>query len=515
MSYGGGFGGFGGGGYIGGGYGGGGPRRGNSGLGANLKTIDWSQVQLVPFQKDFYQEHPDVARMSQSDVDSWRKKYEMITSKDVPRPVRSFLEARFPEYLLNELARAGFTNPTPIQSQGWPMAMSGRDLIGIAQTGSGKTLAFLLPAIVHINAQPLLSRGDGPIVVVLSPTRELAQQTLEEASKFGSSSKLKYCCIYGGTPKGPQARMLRDGVEIVIATPGRLIDFLESGTTNLRRVTYLVLDEADRMLDMGFEPQMRSIVSQIRPDRQTLLWSATWPKEIQSLARDFTRDAMFVNIGSLDLSANKDVKQIIEVCDNYSKDRLLHDTLHDFKGHKILIFVGTKRTAEDITRRLRMDRIPARAIHGDKSQQERDNVLADFRSGVSPLMVATDVASRGLDVSDITLVINYDMPNQLEDYIHRIGRTGRAGHKGTAISFFTSNDAKIAKGLVDVLREANQRIPKELETMASYRGPTRGGSRGGGRGRPGGGGGRGGVGGGRDYGRDSSKDIGADRYRPY
>ncbi len=208
----------------------------------------------------------------------------------MPKPVSTFEEASFPEYVLAEVTRAGFSEPTPIQAQGWPMALLGRDLVGLAETGSGKTLAYLLPAVVHINAQPHLAPGDGPIVLCLAPTRELAVQIQAECAKFGTTSRIKSTCVYGGAPKGPQAGDLRRGVEIVIATPGRLIDMLESRITNLRRVTYLVLDEADRMLDMGFEPQIRKIVAQIRPDRQTLLWSATWPKEIQALGRDFLHD---------------------------------------------------------------------------------------------------------------------------------------------------------------------------------------------------------------------------------
>ncbi|CAN0540025.1 unnamed protein product, partial [Ectocarpus sp. 12 AP-2014] len=195
-----------------------------------------------------------------------------------------------PEYVLREVLKQGFPKPTPIQSQGWPMALLGRDMVGISATGSGKTLAFLLPAMIHINAQPYLEQGDGPIVLVIAPTRELAVQIKEECDKFGGSSDIKNTCVYGGVPKRSQVYDLSRGVEIVIATPGRLIDLLESGKTNLRRVTYLVLDEADRMLDMGFEPQIRSIVSQIRPDRQTLMWSATWPKEVEGLARDFLRN---------------------------------------------------------------------------------------------------------------------------------------------------------------------------------------------------------------------------------
>lgn len=229
------------------------------------------------------------------------------------------LTGPFLGYVMNEVKAQGFSAPTAIQSQGWPMALSGRDVVGIAETGSGKTLTYCLPAIVHINAQPLLAPGDGPIVLVLAPTRELAVQIQQEVAKFGKSSRIRNTCVYGGVPKGPQTRDLARGVEVLIATPGRLIDMLESGKTNLRRVTYLVLDEADRMLDMGFEPQIRKILSQIRPDRQTCMWSATWPKEVRQLASDFLNDFIQVNIGSLELSANHNIQQIVEIMNDYDK----------------------------------------------------------------------------------------------------------------------------------------------------------------------------------------------------
>ncbi|KAE8674144.1 DEAD-box ATP-dependent RNA helicase 20 [Hibiscus syriacus] len=243
---------------------------------------------LTPFEKNFYVESPSVAVMSEKDVEEYRQRREItVEGRDVPKPVKSFADVGFPDYVQQEITKAGFVEPTAIQAQGWPMALKGRNLIGIAETGSGKTIAYLLPAIVHVNAQPILAPGDGPIVLVLAPTRELAVQIQQEAAKFGASSRIKNTCIYGGVPKGPQVRDLQKGVEIVIATPGRLIDMLDSHHTNLRRVTYLVLDEADRMLDMGFEPQIQKIVAQIRPDRQTLYWSATWPKEVEQLARQF------------------------------------------------------------------------------------------------------------------------------------------------------------------------------------------------------------------------------------
>merc|ERR1712176_1377945 len=359
--------------------------------------------------------------------------------------------------------------------------------VGVSATGSGKTLAFLLPAMIHINAQQYLKPGEGPIVLVLAPTRELAVQIKEECDKFGASSDIKNTVVYGGVPKSKQVRDLRMGVEIVIATPGRLIDHLDQGNTNLKRVTYLVLDEADRMLDMGFEPQLRKIVSQIRPDRQVLMWSATWPKEIQNLARDYLDEYYQVTVGSLDLTGNKDVTQIIEVCNDPDKYRSLLRYLRENLTQKdrVLVFVETKKGCDMLTRSLRMDGFQARAMHGDKSQEERDWVLKEFKSCQATLLVATDVAARGLDVDDIRMVVNFDFPNDMESYVHRIGRTGRAGKKGLAVSFFVSEkNSRLARDLIDLLNRTEQNIPPELHALSSFagnRGKGRGG-RGGGRG---------------------------------
>lgn len=498
--YGGGGGGYGGG---GGGYGGGGGGDRMSNLGAGLQKQDWDMSTMPKFEKHFYKEHPDVTNRSPAEVDKFRREHAMaVQGSDVPKPVETFDEASFPRYVMDEVKAQGFPAPTAIQSQGWPMALSGRDVVGIAETGSGKTLTYCLPAIVHINAQPLLAPGDGPIVLILAPTRELAVQIQTEISKFGKSSRIRNTCVYGGVPKGPQIRDLSRGVEVCIATPGRLIDMLESGKTNLRRVTYLVLDEADRMLDMGFEPQIRKIIGQIRPDRQTLMWSATWPKEVRNMATDFLQDFIQVNIGSLDLSANHRITQVVEVVSESEKrDRMIRhmEKVMDGKDspNKILIFVGTKRVADEITRFLRQDGWPALSIHGDKQQNERDWVLDQFKTGKSPIMVATDVASRGIDVRNITHVLNYDYPNNSEDYIHRIGRTGRAGAKGTAITFFTAENSKQARDLLGVLQEAKQEIDPRLAEMARYGGGGGGGRFGGYRGRGGGrhhGGGGGGGG---------------------
>ncbi|GBE61469.1 DEAD box polypeptide 17 [Babesia ovata] len=442
-------------------------------LGSKLMPIDWSKETLVPFEKNFYKEHDEVKSMSQADVDRIRKEKEItiIAGKDVPKPVVSFDQTSFPDYIIKAIAAAGFTSPTPIQVQGWPIALSGRDVIGIAETGSGKTLAFLLPAVVHINAQHLLRPGDGPIVLVLAPTRELVEQIRQQCTQFGASSRIKSSVAYGGVPKRQQSYELRRGVEILLACPGRLIDFLESGVTNLRRVTYLVLDEADRMLDMGFEPQIRKIVSQIRPDRQTLMWSATWPKEVQSLAHDLCREEpVHINIGSLDLKTCHNVSQEVYVIGEQEKRAQLKKILAKIPdGTKVLIFADTKKTADSLTRELRLDGWPALSIHGDKKQEERNWVLNEFKNGKHPIMVATDVASRGLDVRDVKIVVNFDFPNQIEDYVHRIGRTGRGGNKGASYTFLTPDKGRIARELVKLMREANQTISPELSKLANER----------------------------------------------
>uniref|UniRef100_A0A8C1WRM9 RNA helicase n=1 Tax=Cyprinus carpio TaxID=7962 RepID=A0A8C1WRM9_CYPCA len=425
--------------------------------GDRLRKKKWDLDQLPKFEKNFYSEHPEVHHMSQYDVEEYRRKKEItVRGSGYPKPITNFHQAQFPQYVMDVLLQQNFKEPTAIQAQGFPLALSGRDMVGIAQTGSGKTLAYLLPAIVHINHQPYLERGDGPICLVLAPTRELAQQVQQVAYDYGKSSRIKSTCVYGGAPKGPQIRDLERGVEICIATPGRLIDFLEVGKTNLRRCTYLVLDEADRMLDMGFEPQIRKILDQIRPDRQTLMWSATWPKEVRQLAEDFLHD------------------YIVDVCMENEKDLKLIQLMEEImaeKENKTIIFVETKKRCDELTGRMRRDGWPAMCIHGDKSQPERDWVLSEFRSGKAPILIATDVASRGLDVEDVKFVINYDYPNSSEDYVHRIGRTARSTNKGTAYTFFTPGNLRQARDLVRVLEEARQAInPKLLQLVDTGRG---------------------------------------------
>uniref|UniRef100_A0A182YQA1 RNA helicase n=1 Tax=Anopheles stephensi TaxID=30069 RepID=A0A182YQA1_ANOST len=465
--------------------------------GENLRSIRWDQVKLEAFQKNFFQPASSVLNRSRAEVNQYLDKNEItVYGKNVPAPILHFHESGFPQYMLDEFQRQAFKEPTFIQAVGWSIAMSGRDMVGIAKTGSGKTLAYILPALVHISNQPRIARGDGPIALVLAPTRELAQQIKQVCDDFGRRMGIYNTCVFGGASKYPQESDLRRGVEIVIATPGRLIDFLERETTNLRRCTYLVLDEADRMLDMGFEPQIRKIISQIRPDRQVLMWSATWPKEIRKLAEEFLRDYIQINIGSLNLAANENILQIIDCCEEYEKENRLFKLLEQISSQndgKTIIFVETKRKVDKIVNVIRRQGWRADGIHGDKSQKDRDYVLNTFRRSTNGILVATDVASRGLDVDDVKFVINFDFPNNTEDYVHRIGRTGRSTNKGTSYTFFTPANSSKAPDLISVLQDANQYINPELQEYA----------RGSGRYRSGGGGGgrfRGNMSGGRDHG---------------
>ncbi|XP_005098512.1 ATP-dependent RNA helicase dbp2 [Aplysia californica] len=449
--------------------------------GQNLRKPRWDLARLSKFEKNFYKEHQNVSRRTQPEIQLFYTQHQItVSGKNLPKPMYTFEEGLFPDYVMNQIRKNSWTAPTPIQCQGWPIALSGLNMVGIAQTGSGKTLAFILPAIVHINNQPYLERGDGPICLVLVPTRELAQQVQQVAQEFGRASQIRNACVYGGAPKRPQLRDLEQGAEICIATPGRLIDLLESNKTNLKRTTYLVLDEADRMLDMGFEPQIRKIIEQVRPDRQTLMWSATWPKEVRRLAEDFLDDYVQVNIGALQLTANHNILQIIDVCMEFEKEdklvKLLTEIMQE-KENKTIIFVETKRKADDISRRMKRDGWPVICIHGDKSQQERDWALNEFRSGKTPILLATDVASRGLDVEDIKFVINFDYPNCSEDYVHRIGRTARSTNTGTAYTLFTPGNIKQAPDLISVLREAKQVVSPKLLQLAdssrNYQGKSR------------------------------------------
>jgi len=436
-------------------------------------------------------------------------------------PYIEFSDAPFSPRIQKVLTDAGFARPTSIQAQAWPLAVEGKDLISIAKTGSGKTCGFLLP-VFHNHEQSNNGRSGGytkPILLVLAPTRELCVQISEESQKFGRPLGIRSVCCYGGSSKYPQIQAMQRGVECIIACPGRLNDLIEMRKCDLSGIKYLVLDEADRMLDMGFEPQIRSIVDKTNAaTRQTLLFSATWPKEIQRLAFDFLKDPIQINVGEVNaLVANKDIKQNIHIMSDDEKIGKLETLLKELteggdgnddktrvanggKSHtKVIVFVARKISCNDLANKLWGDGFAVDSLHGDRPQWERSKVMGAFKSGSLRMLIATDVAARGLDVKDVGVIINYDMPagtNGVEDYVHRIGRTGRAGAKGIAHTFLTGKDKKCARGLVEVLKKAEQEVPAELEGWCRFGGGNRFGGRGGYRGR---GGGRGGGGRGRGY----------------
>mmetsp|Transcript_22229 Transcript_22229/g.25304 ORF Transcript_22229/g.25304 Transcript_22229/m.25304 type:complete len:588 (-) Transcript_22229:55-1818(-) len=472
----------------------------------------------------------ETSSSSSPSADEWRKentitvrghgKYKDVKPNEfIPDPFLKFTDAPFNQAVQRSFKEAGFDKPTSIQSQAWPVALRGNDMICIAKTGSGKTCGFLLPSIhQHINCKTYNQRGPRyPVLLVLAPTRELACQIMDETRKFGRPMGINSVCTYGGSPKYPQIAALERGVDCIIATPGRINDLIEMKKANLSKVKFLVLDEADRMLDMGFEPQIRSVVNALPAERQTLLFSATWPKDIQRLAFDFLSNPIQVNVGDVDsLNANKDIKQHIVMCGQNEKLEKLCAILKELteqgvpeteskgravdlggkKHPKIIVFTAKKVSCNELANKLWDDGFAVDCLHGDRPQWERTKVITAFKNGTLRALIATDVAARGLDVKDVGMVVNYDMPagtNAVEDYVHRIGRTGRAGAKGIAHTFFTQGDRKCATQLVEVLRKAEQDVPAELQAMVR-----RGGGRGGGRGRGrgyGGGGGRGGRGG--------------------
>uniref|UniRef100_A0A8C9RM21 ATP-dependent RNA helicase DDX42 n=1 Tax=Scleropages formosus TaxID=113540 RepID=A0A8C9RM21_SCLFO len=433
-----------------------------------LPPIDHSEIDYPPFEKNFYNEHEELNSLTGSQVVELRQKLNLrVSGAAPPKPCTSFAHFGFDEQLMHQIRKSEYTQPTPIQCQGVPIALSGRDMIGIAKTGSGKTAAFIWPMLVHIMDQKELQTGDGPIAVIVCPTRELCQQIHAECKRFGKAYNLRSVAVYGGGSMWEQAKALQEGAEIVVCTPGRLIDHVKKKATSLQRVTYLVFDEADRMFDMGFEYQVRSIASHVRPDRQTLLFSATFRKKIERLARDILVDPIRVVQGDIG-EANEDVTQIVEVLPSaLDKWGWLTRRLVEFTSSgSVLIFVTKKANCEELATNLNQEGYSLGLLHGDMDQSERNKVIGDFKKKSLPVLVATDVAARGLDIPSIRTVVNYDVARDIDTHTHRIGRTGRAGEKGIAYTLLTNKDTSFAGDLVRNLEGANQNVPKELMDLA-------------------------------------------------
>ena len=353
--------------------------------------------------------------------------------------------------VLDAVRDAGYTEPTPIQREAIPLILKGRDIMGLAQTGTGKTAAFTLPIIERLAGGPRRTR-----VLILTPTRELCVQVEASFRKYARHAPLAVVSVYGGVPLDPQEKQLRAGVDVVVATPGRLIDHLERQNVVFDDLEVLVLDEADRMLDMGFAPQISRVVSAIPPYRQTLLFSATMPPEVEALARKYLRKPLVVQVGRRSAAATT-VKHYVYPVPRDRKSALLADLLKREAMESVLVFTRTKHGADRVVRHLERSGIHAAAMHADKTQPQRTRALEDFKSGQVRVLVATDIAQRGLDISGITHVINYDVPQQAEDYVHRIGRTGRAANEGDAFTFMAPDEIAMVRTIERVI---GQEIPR-------------------------------------------------------
>ncbi|XP_026817783.1 probable ATP-dependent RNA helicase DDX43 [Rhopalosiphum maidis] len=436
---------------------------------------------LPPIIKDLYVEHKQVKAMSDEEVQSFRTAQNDTTVqyvdgaeclRPIPKPIKTF-EHAFGSYpdIMKVIKKQNFTVPSPIQCQAWPIIMSGHDLIAIAQTGSGKTLAYILPAIIHLLGQPTpRNKRIGPSVMIMGPTRELVLQIHDEITKY-LYNNIKVVCVYGGGVSAQEHQKLikAEKPDIVVATPGRLNDLIGIQAIKLEHVSYLVLDEADRMLDMGFKNQIELSLRHVRPDKQTILTSATWPTAVKNLANYFTKNPLHITVGSLDLSTVNTVTQKIIILKEHQKEAWLDEFISTSlsKDDKVIIFMRKKTSVEKMYENFIRKNIKCRCLHGGRLQINRERSLADMRKGVVSILIATDVASRGIDIHDITVVINYDFPTNIEEYVHRVGRTGRAGKTGSAYTLFSDYDKFNASSLISVLKKSNQPIPAELYKMTT------------------------------------------------
>ena len=443
----------------------------------DLPIVNHAKVAYQPFRKSFYHEPSELAEMTEEEVADLRLELDGIKIRgvDAPKPVQKWSQCGLGVQSLDVIQKLGYEKPSAIQTQAIPSIMSGRDIIGVAKTGSGKTIAFLLPMFRHIKDQRPLESLDGPVGLVMTPTRELATQIHKECKPFLKALNLHAVCAYGGAPIKDQIADLKRGAEIIVCTPGRMIDLLAANSgrvTNLRRVTYVVLDEADRMFDMGFEPQVMKILANIRPDRQTVLFSATFPRQMESLARKTLLKPVEIVVGGRSVVA-PEITQLVEVRTEETKFirllELLGNLYDDEKSEddRALIFVDRQESADGLLRDLMRKGYPCMSIHGGKDQIDRDSTIEDFKSGVIPIMIATSVAARGLDVKQLKLVVNYDAPNHLEDYVHRAGRTGRAGNTGTAVTFITPDQERYSLDIAKALRQSGQDVPEELQNLVN------------------------------------------------
>ncbi|GME71552.1 unnamed protein product [Ambrosiozyma monospora] len=449
----------------------------------NKKLIPEHDPNTTPFVKSFYQESEFIKNLKDSEVSSLRLRDGIvIRGRHKTRPVLTWSQLGLPSSLLGIVEDMSFDTPTPIQCETLPSIMSGLDLIGIAKTGSGKTLAFLLPLFRQILSNELSrssthhnnkNQSCEPVALIMTPTRELAVQIFKECDPFFKKFGLRGACCYGGQPINQQIGELKKGCDLIVGTPGRLIDLLcvnGGRCLNFSNIRYAVLDEADRMFDLGFEPQVMKIMKSLRPDRQTVMFSATFPPKMEALAKKILHNPVEIMIGARNL-VNDSIKQKFEILNDDEKFNKLLQVLGEFKSKdtkgKVIIFADTQDGCDKLATQLVSRGYPSISLHGGKDQVDRDATISYLKDGIIDIIVATSVASRGLDIKDLNLVVNYDSPNHMEDYVHRVGRTGRAGKEGESYTFVTPAQDKAAHDIVKLLELSNQPVPDKLAELAN------------------------------------------------
>ncbi|KAH7934838.1 hypothetical protein HPB52_001022 [Rhipicephalus sanguineus] len=440
-------------------------------LGWFLRKPNWKNIQLQPFEKNLYDEHPATASRSMADVENYRKANGVaVKGRDVPKPILALEESNFPDFIVKGMeAGRDYTLPTPIEANCWPIALSCRNFLGIAETGSHKTLAYVLPAVIHVSRQPPRQRHEGPIAVLLAPTSELAKQIHSVATELGKHTAVRSVCAANGERKKSKYAELQGGCHIFVATPRCLIEFLEEGQVNLHRCTYLVFDEVDRMLTMGYQRHVLKIVELCRPDHQTIMWVTSWQKNLKPLIEDVLDDYVEISFGTTPLPLENTLEMTVDVCLEEDKEAKLAELLDDVLKEKTdtaVVFADTKWKVEEIALKLRKLGRPAMSLHCKKEKKERDWILSMFNSCGESVLVTTDMAVQDLVLPDVRLVVNYDCPDCSKVYAHRSRHAQRSDEPSMVHTFIVPSQHLQAKTLVEILQDARQPVSHELYALA-------------------------------------------------
>ncbi|KAH7960254.1 hypothetical protein HPB49_018335 [Dermacentor silvarum] len=443
----------------------------NSQVGWFLRKPDWKNIELQPFEKNLYVEHPATTSRSMAEVNAYRKVNGIsVKGYNVPNPILALEESNFPDFIVKSIgATRDHNSPTCIEAHCWPIALRCRNFLGIANTGSHKTLAYVLPAVIHVSRQPPLEQEDGPIAVVLAPTRELAKQIHNIVLELGEHARVRSVCASNGEPKGGQYAELKKGCHICVTTPQRLIDFLEEGKMNLHRCTYLVVDEVDRMVAMGFEHIVLKIAEHCRPDHQTIMWVTSWRNELRHFVEDLLNDYIEIEFGKAQLPAENSVEMTVDVCQEEEKEAKLVELFEDVlkeKSKKAVVFTDTRRKADEIAWKLRLRGWSAIGLHGKKTKKERDWIVSMFRTGTSSVLVTTEEVAQDLVLENVCLVVNYDCPDCSEVYVRRASPVAHSGEPGVVHTFILPTQQLYARNLIAILKNSKQLVKPELYNIA-------------------------------------------------